>query len=169
MANNSRGNSGSVNNKQGVSVNPQPATPIPVTPAILEQFLTNQGEQIEVQRKEQEIQLKEQDIRLREIDSTNAYSLRALDAQLIDRENARRHEHSMKQTRYRYWLFAGSTVAVLSCAGLAGCIAYGQSALALDIVKTVVPPIITAAGGYFVGKSKNKPIQEVTEATEVKS
>lgn len=139
-----------------------------VTPAVLTQFFANQAEQIEVQRKEQEIASKEQDIRLKEIESTNVYSIKALDAQLADRENSRKHELAMKRTRYRYWFIAGGTTAFFSLAALGGCIAYGQAVLALDIVKTVVPPLITAIGGYFIGKNRGKAQPDTTEIPESK-
>jgi Flp pilus assembly protein TadB len=127
-----------------------------MTPEVITQFLQNQGEQIKVERKNQEIQSREQDIRLREVETTNTYSLAALDAQVQDRENARKHELAMKRSRYRHWILAAGagTVVFIGALGLAA--AYSQTALAMDIVKMVVPPTLTAVSGYFLGINRGK-------------
>ncbi len=139
--------------------NANSAVPVPanvMTPEVITQFLQNQSEQIQVERKNQEIQTREQDIRLREIDATNSYSMAALEAQLRDRDNARRHEFSMKRSRYRHWILVIGIALFCLVGGLGIAVAYGQSALAMEIVKMVVPPSLTALSGYFLGVNRGK-------------
>lgn len=141
-----------------------------LTPAIIDKILANQADQLELERRNQDIQSKDQEIRLREIDATSTYSESALKAQLTDRANARQHELAMKRTRYAHWLVALGGGSVLFTGGLIACVVYNQTALALDIVKMVVPPAITAISGYFIGmqKGRGKAKEEAAEAAEQK-
>ena len=141
----------------------------PLTPAIIDKILVNQAQQLELERRNQDIQAKDQEIRLREIDATSTYSESALQAQLLDRENARKHELAMKRTRYGHWLGALGGGTVLFTGGLVACVVYNQTALALDVIKMVVPPAITAISGYLIGMQRGRgKAEEEAEAKEQK-
>ncbi|MBO2009190.1 hypothetical protein [Hymenobacter negativus] len=130
-----------------------PQAPVQVTPELLDQFITNQGKQIDNERREQEIKLKE-------LEYNDRYAQAALQAQVSDRADARRHTLDMKKLRYNKYTTAGIVVAVLGGGSLIGLTAFGHAELAELIITKIGPPVVTGVlgilGGYSAGQQKGR-------------
>lgn len=142
-----------------------PQAPVQVTPELLDQFITNQGKQIDNDRREQEIKLKE-------LEYSDRYAQAALQAQVTDRVDSRRHTLDMKKLRYNKYTTAGIVIAVLGGGTLVALTAYGHAELAELIITKIGPPVVTGIlgilGGYSAGQQKGrKQAQEEQADTAV--
>jgi len=125
---------------------------------LLDQFISNQKDQLQLQLKELE---------LRELSEKNTYdySLKALEAQKEDRKEERRHQRTFMQ--YGFWL---TIIVLFLVAGFVGaCIYTGNIGIVVSALKVIAYIVPSLIGGYFIGlhRGRKKAEEEESDIVEV--
>lgn len=118
-------------------------------PAFSEETIKNL---VALQTKEIEVRQLELSQRNKELDNNAAHAGKILEAQRLDRENARLHARGSR--RDTLYTVIAIVVVVLIFAGYG--LRVGQGALVKDILQIVISAALGALGGYGVGKQKSK-------------
>lgn len=105
-----------------------------------------------------EIQLRRDELELRgqELKHNKDYAEKMLSAQERDRADER--NHSAKTFRYRLIATVIALGAILAFCGYA--VSAGKDELVKDIIKMVLPSLVTGVAGYYVGKNKKDESSE---------
>lgn len=140
----------------------RPPSPVVYDPAIFEQILKNQTEELRL--KGEEIKLRGSELGYQNEDLTRKYhySLKAIEAQASDQKDQR--QHIAKVTTLRYWfLFAGGLLiaAVIICAMLSG-----NKEFALEALKLLAAFGGGSGVGYGFGRrarGRQQPVEDPDE------
>ena len=114
-------------------------------PEILRQILDNQANDILARQTEQEI-------KRQEIDTAHEYSLRLLDAQLVDRQRDREHQKSINTNGCMILGF----LCLLLAAGICYALYLNKDSLVLEFLKAAVFLLAGGLGGWSIKVVKDK-------------
>ena len=127
--------------------NPQEPHPLEITqdPELLGRILEYQANDITIRQAEQEI-------RRREIETSHEYSLRFLDAELLDRQRDREHQKSTKINSSIVLGFLGALVAAAFCYALY----LNKDQVVMEFLKAVLFLVTGGVGGYSLKVVRDK-------------
>jgi hypothetical protein len=126
----------------------QPARVGPLSEDTARQFLANQAQELALRSKEL-------DLRKTELQHNSQFAEAALTAQAKDRVDERQHKRSAARER----MIFGAIVLVVLIAFAAYALYLNKDAIVIELVKIIGPFVVGAAGGYYVGKSRQPPSQ----------
>lgn len=136
-------------------------TPVQLTPAILEKFFSNQTEELGLKNKELDLKKQELDLKKQEDDHAFEYAKDALKAQTGD--NSSKRDYYSKKRKHRYYFMTGISVLIVFVVCYA--LHLDKDQIALEIVKAIAFTGIGGAGGYYMGKSKNRSEKDDDESS----
>ncbi|WP_343692795.1 hypothetical protein [Chitinophaga sp.] len=128
---------------------PQQQDAQPMDEGLIKQFLENQGKQLEFQVHQLRLQEKQ-------LEQSHELAKESMKYQSIDREQTEKNSYKRVQTQYIFW--GAITVCFLILLGVTICL--NKEQMALEILKVIVPAIVSAVGSYFYGFHKGAEKKE---------